>query len=70
MLAKRQCHRPAVRLLCTQPCFLSISLHLSEDQLEDVVEDVEASGAIRQKLECLAVVHGSLLLIDLNRSLC
>jgi hypothetical protein len=42
-----------------------VPFHLSEHQLEDVIEDIIASGTVRHKLECLAVVHGPLLLIDL-----
>ena len=39
-----------------------------EDKLKDVVEDVVATGAIREELEGLGVVHWSLLLIDLSQS--
>jgi len=64
MLTKRQCHHPAVDSYV--PNLPSLYINLSEDQLENVVEDVIASGSIRHKLECLAVVHRSLLLIDLE----
>lgn len=39
--------------------------YLTEDKLEDVVENVVAAGSIWQQLEALGVVHWSLLLIDL-----
>jgi hypothetical protein len=37
----------------------------TENELEYVVEDEVASSTIRQELKRLAVVHGSLLFIDL-----
>lgn len=40
--------------------------NLSENQLEDIVENEIASSSIWHKLENLAVVHRSLLLIDLK----
>ncbi len=39
---------------------------LTEDQLENIVENEVASGAIWKELEGLAVIHGSLLIIDLQ----
>lgn len=39
---------------------------LSENQLKDVIVDEVTSGTIWEELEGLAVVHGSLLLIDLD----
>jgi len=41
-------------------------LPLTIDELEDVVEDEEASATIGHKLEGLSVVHRSLFLIDLD----
>lgn len=46
-------------LISFQPYSLTI------DQSEDVVEDEVAPISIRHKLECLAVVHRPLLLVDL-----
>lgn len=44
----------------------TISIFLScVYQLENIVEDEEASGTVRKKLEGLCVVHGSLLGVDL-----
>jgi hypothetical protein len=40
-------------------------IHLSKHELEDIVKNVETTSSIRQQLESLTVVHGSLLLIDL-----
>jgi hypothetical protein len=37
----------------------------SKYQFEDIIVDEKASGTIRHKLECLAVVHRSLLFINL-----
>jgi hypothetical protein len=37
----------------------------TEDELEYVVENEVASSTIRQELKRLAVVHGSLLFVDL-----
>jgi hypothetical protein len=37
----------------------------SKHQFEDIIVDEKASGTIRDKLECLAVVHRSLLFINL-----
>lgn len=45
----------------------SVLAPLTEHELEDVVEDEVAAGSIRQKLEALAVVHWSLLLVDLEQ---
>lgn len=37
----------------------------TKDQLEDVVEDEVLARGIPHELECLRVVHGALLLVDL-----
>lgn len=47
---------------------LALLAPLTEHELEDVVEDEVASGSVRQKLEALAVVHWSLLLIHLRQN--
>jgi hypothetical protein len=50
------------------PTMASFIDHLSspEYQLEDVVEDIVTSLSIWEKLEGLAIVHWSLLLVDLG----
>lgn len=50
------------------PTYLSYNFvaSSSEDQLEDVVEDVVAASTVGKELECLAVVHGSLFIVDLE----
>jgi len=42
------------------------SEYLSKDQLEDIIEDEVTALSVRKELESLAVVHGSLLLINLE----
>jgi len=42
-------------------------IRLTEDKLEDIVVDIPLS-ILREELENLAIVHGSLLLIDLWES--
>jgi hypothetical protein len=68
MLAKEQIHHSAARCPCTQTnhaanCYF----RSSENQLEDIVEDKVAALSIGEKLESLAVVHWSLLLVDLDK---
>lgn len=45
--------------------FIFFAYISTENELEYVVEDEVASRTIRQELKRLAVVHGSLLFIDL-----
>ena len=63
MAVERQITSP--RLLCTEPSAL-ISSQLSKNQLKDVIKDKVASSTVREKLEGLTIVHGSLLLVDLH----
>jgi hypothetical protein len=52
---------------CTQTNHAAKSyFRSSENQLEDIVEDKVAALSIREKLESLAVVHWSLLFVDLD----
>ena len=39
---------------------------LTEDQLKDVIVDEVRSVRILQQLECLSVIHGALLLVNLG----
>jgi len=47
--------------------FTFVTYISTENELEYVVENEVASSAIRQELKCLAVIHGSLLFVDLTQ---
>lgn len=68
MQAKRTTRSTESVLAVYIPTSLALLAPLTEHELEDVVKDEVASGSIRQKLETLAVVHWSLLLIDLEQN--
>lgn len=69
MLAKNNKSSPEyLLLLYPTSSLLHIMACSSEDQLENVVEDVEAACSVGEELEGLAVVHGSLLIIDLGNN--
>lgn len=53
-------------LVCSSYVPNILSPHSTKHQLEDIVEDEVASSAIREELEGLAVVHRSLLIVDLE----
>jgi hypothetical protein len=59
-------HNYALRLGCPSSHQPNNSGYLTKDKLEDVVEDEVASGSVWQKLEALAVIHRSLLLVHLE----
>lgn len=42
-------------------------MHLTQDQAEDVVKDKVAASTVGLEGESLGVVHGALLLVDLNK---
>jgi hypothetical protein len=68
MLAKPQFHHPIASLPIYPTQASSNTYCLSENQLEDVVEDEEAALSVGEELEGLAVVHRPLLFVDLEES--
>lgn len=63
--ARKRQSRPH-RMLPLYPTHFSSLGHLSENEFEDIVEDIIASGTIWEELEGLAVIHRTLLLINLH----
>lgn len=62
---QRANHPLSLYSLCINTSFVQIVASSSVNKLEDVVENVEAASTIGKELECLAVAHGSLFLVDL-----